>query len=140
MAVKTGEYYVLDVTEHVGEKVSEHFSFSEFKCHDNSRVVVLNNELVSVLETIRKHYNKPVIINSGYRTVAYNSALKNSSPKSQHTHGNAADIRINGVTPLALYNWLNSFYHNSLGIGLYDTFVHVDVREGKSRWDYRTKK
>ena len=24
------------------------------------------------------------------------------------------------------------------GIGLYDTFTHLDVRKGKSRWDYRT--
>lgn len=140
MAVKTGEYYVVDVTEHVGEKVSEHFAFSEFKCTDNSRVVVLNKELVSVLEAIRTHFNKPVHINSGYRTVSYNSKLKNSSPKSQHTHGNAADIRITGVAPIALYNWLDSSYRNSLGIGLYDTFVHVDVRDGKGRWDYRTKK
>ena len=138
--MKTAEYYVVDVTEHVNEKVSEHFTISEFKCTDNSRVVVLNKALIDVLETIRKHFNKPVIINSGYRTVAYNSQLKNSSPKSQHTHGNAADIRIPGITPLALYNFINSFYRNSLGLGLYDTFVHVDVRDGKSRWDYRSKK
>lgn len=138
--MKTAEYYVVDVTEHVNEKVSEHFTISEFKCTDNSRVVVLNKALIDVLETIRKHFNKPVIINSGYRTVAYNSQLKNSSPKSQHTHGNAADIRIPGITPLALYNFINSFYRNSLGLGLYDTFVHVDVRDGNGRWDYRSKK
>lgn len=37
--MKTAEYYVVDVTEHVNEKVSEHFTISEFKCTDNSRVL-----------------------------------------------------------------------------------------------------
>ena len=50
--MKTAEYYVVDVTEHVNEKVSEHFTISEFKCTDNSRVVVLNKALIDVL-TIR---------------------------------------------------------------------------------------
>ena len=60
--MKTAEYYVVDVTEHVNEKVSEHFTISEFKCTDNSRVVVLNKALIDVLETIRKHFNKPVTL------------------------------------------------------------------------------
>lgn len=132
------EYYVFDYTLNPDEKLSTHFEAHEFRCKDNSRVIVLNKALLDLLELIRIHYNKPLIINSAYRTVAYNSSLKNSSPKSQHMFGNAADIYISGVSPLKLYSWLNSKYPNSLGLGIYDTFVHVDVREGKSRWDYRT--
>lgn len=134
------QYYVFDYTLNPDGKISPHFAEYEFRCSDLTRVVVLNKALIDLLEVIRNHYNKPVHINSAYRTVQYNSKLKNASPKSQHIFGNAADIRINGVTPLQLYTWLNSKYPNSLGLGIYDTFVHVDVREGKSRWDYRTKK
>lgn len=136
----SSQYYVFDETLNPTEKISDHFGVWEFKCKDNSRVIVLDKALVELLEIIRLHYNKPLHINSGYRTVQYNATLKNSSPKSQHILGKAADIWLNGVSPKQLYSWLDSSYPNSLGIGIYDTFVHVDVREGKSRWDYRTKK
>nr|DAG29931.1 MAG TPA: peptidase [Caudoviricetes sp.] len=136
----SSQYYVFDETLNPTEKISQHFGVWEFKCKDNSRVIVLDKALVELLEIIRLHYNKPLHVNSGYRTVQYNASLKNSSPKSQHILGKAADIWLNDVSPKQLYSWLDSSYPNSLGIGIYDTFVHVDVREGKSRWDYRTKK
>ncbi len=136
-----GVYWVEDVTttDTLDAKVSEHFKLREFKCNDNSRVVILNSELVAVLEMARKHFGKAIKINSGYRTVAYNSTLKNSSPKSQHTHGNAADIVVDGVKPIDVYNYFNTAYPNTYGVGIYNTFVHIDVRPTKSRWDYRTK-
>ena len=136
----SSQYYVFDETLNPTEKISPHFGVWEFKCKDNSRVIVLDKALIELLEIIRLHYNKSLHINSGYRTVQYNASLKNSSPKSQHILGKAADIWLNDVSPKQLYSWLDSSYPNSLGIGIYDTFVHVDVREGKSRWDYRTKK
>ena len=139
--MKYGVYVVEDVTtpDNLDAKVSDHFKLREFKCNDNSRVVVLNDELVTVLETARLHFGKAIKINSGYRTVAYNSTLKDASPKSQHTHGNAADIVISDVKPIDVYNYFNETYPDSYGVGIYNTFVHVDVRPSKARWDYRTK-
>ena len=139
--MKRGTYWVEDVTlpENLDANVSEHFKLREFKCNDNSRVVVLNDELVAVLENTRQHFGKSIKINSGYRTVAYNSTLKNSSPQSQHTHGNAADIVVSDVKPIDVYNYFNKAYPDKYGIGIYNTFVHIDVRPTKSRWDYRTK-
>lgn len=136
-----GVYWVEDVTtpDNLDAKVSDHFKLVEFKCWDNSRVVVLNDELVTVLEQARKHFGKAIKINSGYRTVAYNSTLKDASPKSQHTHGNAADIVVNGVKPIDVYNYFNETYPDTYGVGIYNTFVHIDVRTSKARWDYRTK-
>lgn len=136
--MKSSEYYVFDETLNPTEKISEHFGVWEFKCKDNSRVIVLNKALVELLEKVRAHFKRPVVINSGYRTVQYNSRLPNSSPKSQHTLGNAADIRVTGVAPVNVYAYLNQLYPNSHGLGIYNTFVHVDVREKKSRWDYRS--
>lgn len=139
--MKYGVYVVEDVTtpDNLDAKVSDHFKLREFKCNDNSRVVVLNDELVTVLETARLHFGKAIKINSGYRTVAYNSALKNSSPNSQHTHGNAADIVVSDVKPIDVYNYFNETYPDSYGVGIYNTFVHIDVRPSKARWDCRTK-
>lgn len=139
--MKQSVYWVEDVTtpDNRDAKVSEHFKLREFKCGDNSRVVVLNDELVVVLETARRYFGKAIKIDSGYRTVAYNSTLKNSSPKSQHTHGNAADIVVSGIKPKDVYDYFDQKYPNTYGIGIYNTFVHIDVRPTKSRWDSRTK-
>ena len=139
--MKYGVYVVEDVTtpDNLDAKVSDHFKLREFKCNDNSRVVVLNDELVTVLETARLHFGKAIKINSGYRTVAYNSTLKDASPKSQHTHGNAADIVVIDVKLIDVYNYFNETYPDTYGVGIYNTFVHIDVRPSKARWDYRTK-
>ena len=136
-----GTYWVEDVTtpDNLDAKVSLHFKLREFKCNDNSRVVIINDELVAVLEKARRHFGKAIKINSGYRTVAYNSTLKNASPKSQHTHGNAADIVVSDVKPIDVYNYFNETYPDTYGVGIYDTFVHIDARPNKARWDYRTK-
>lgn len=48
--------------------------------------------LASVLSKIREKYGAPIIVNSGYRTSAVNSAVKGSE-NSYHLQGRAADIR-----------------------------------------------
>lgn len=84
------------------------------------------------------HFGRPVKITSGYRTVSYNAGVKNSSKKSQHCNGLAADIQVEAHTPLEVYNCACSLLGDHGGIGIYNTFVHVDVRATKSRFDYRT--
>ena len=123
------------------KKVSGHFSVYEFACGDNSDKVLIDTELVSILEQVRAHFNKPVIINSAYRTPAYNISIGGSS-KSQHCLGTAADIWIKGVDPIRIALYLSSlpYFKNRGGIGYYNRaqvtggFVHVDVRTWKSRW------
>ena len=138
------QYYAFDSTlsstNYGNVKLSEHFTLGEFKCSDNSRMIFIDCELIDVLEDVRNHFNKPVVINSGYRTVAYNSSLSNSAPGSQHTLGKAADIKISGIEPITIYNYLCNKYPEKFGIGIYNTFVHIDVRDTKSRFDNRTKK
>ena len=46
-----------------------------------------------VLQPVRDHYARPVVINSGYRCPKLNKAVGSSS-KSQHTKGQAADIEV----------------------------------------------
>ena len=94
----------------------------------------MSQSLVDLLENVRTHYGKPVHINSGYRTVSYNAGLKNSSPKSQHCNGLACDFWVEGVAPAEVYKYCESLLGNHGGLGLYDSFVHMDVRAAKSRW------
>lgn len=120
------------------KKVAKNFTVAEFASKDGSRVVIINPLLPEYLQKARDHFGKPLIITSGYRTTAHNANVGGVS-NSQHVFGNAADVYIPGVSVLELYNYLCEIAGNSCGIGIYDTFVHFDVRTTKSRFDYRTK-
>ena len=120
------------------KQITPHFKVREFACSDGSDVVFVATSLVDILEAIRVHFGRPVTITSGYRTVSYNAGLKNSSKKSQHCNGLAADIKVEGHTPLEVYNYTCSLLGDHGGVGIYNTIVHVDVRASKSRFDYRT--
>ena len=131
--------YVVSYFDGSGERnrqISENFAVHEFACKDGSRPVFISLSLVELLEAVRAHFGQPVHINSGYRTVSYNASLDNSSPKSQHCNGLAADIVVENTSPLEVYQYLDKALGEHGGVGLYSTFVHVDMRANKSRWDY----
>ena len=116
------------------EKLSANFKVKEFACNDGSDVVFVSPALVDVLQKIRNHFGKSVIINSGYRTVTYNKKVGGAT-YSQHLYGTAADIRISGVSPKQIAQYAETLLPNTGGIGIYKNFVHVDVRKNRSRWN-----
>lgn len=113
-------------------KISKNFKLYEFQCKDGNGVVKIDSVLVDKLQELRDLIGKPVIINSAYRTPEYNKKV-GGSPNSQHLLGKAADIRVNGLTPKQLANYCEKIGFG--GIGIYKTFVHVDTRQGKARWN-----
>lgn len=117
-----------------GEKaITKNFKVREFKCKDGSDVIFISDELVKVLQQIRDHFGKAITINSGYRTPAYNKKVGGAT-YSQHMYGTAADIVVSGVKPSEVYAYADSILPKSGGVGKYETFIHVDVREVKSRF------
>jgi zinc D-Ala-D-Ala carboxypeptidase len=97
--------------------LSNHFSLTEFtksqtaerKGIDNTptqdhidRIKIL---CVSVLEPLRTEFNKPIMINSGYRSVDLCEAIGSKST-SQHAKGEAADIEIPGVDNAELAKYI----------------------------------
>jgi len=114
-------------------KLSANFKVREFACLDGTDTIFVSDELVKILQKVRNHFGKAVIINSAYRTEAHNKKVGGSA-NSQHKYGMAADIRINGVSPKTIATYLNTLMPNSGGIGVYSSFVHIDVRAKKSRW------
>jgi len=119
-------------------KLAPNFSVAEFRCKDGSDKILISDDLVKVLQAIRDHFAAPVKITSGYRTPAYNRRVGGVS-NSQHVQGTAADINVDGQSPTQLY-WaivngrIPGVNDESMGVGLYKTFVHVDVRGHKARW------
>ena len=60
----------------------------------------------TVLQPVREHFGKAVVISSGYRSPALCEAIGSSS-KSQHARGEAADFEIMGVDNMQLAMWIN---------------------------------
>lgn len=106
--------------------VSENFTVKEFACKDKSDVVWIDDDLVAVLQMIREHYSKPVIINSAYRTPEWNGKV-GGAKYSYHQLGMAADIRIKDVSSKDLAKTASNLMKMG-GVICYTNFVHVDVR------------
>lgn len=114
--------------------LSANFKVKEFACNDGSDTILVSPDLVKILQKIREHFGKPITINSGYRTEAYNKKIGGAT-YSQHKYGIAADISVSGVKPLDVARYAQTLLPTSGGIGLYQSFTHVDVRANKSRWN-----
>ena len=117
--------------------LSKNFKVSEFKCNDGSDTVLISDKLVGLLQKIRDHFGAAVTINSAYRTESYNKKIGGAT-KSQHVNGTAADIVVKGATPLEVAQYVEHIMPDSGGIGVYQSFTHVDVRASRSRWDNRS--
>lgn len=113
--------------------LSENFKVTEFSCKGSRTLPkgMPDPKLLELLESIRKHFNAPITINSGYRSPKHNASI-GGAENSYHVKGMAADIVVQGVTPSRVYNYLNVFHEG--GLGRYKTFTHVDVRDRKARW------
>ena len=116
------------------EKLSANFKVKEFACKDGSDPICISPELVEVLQKIRSHFGKAVTITSAYRTPAHNQSVEGAA-YSQHLYGTAADIKVSGIRPKAVAEYAETLLIGRGGIGIYSTFVHVDVREKKARWN-----
>lgn len=116
------------------KKVSANFRVKEFACTDGSDPIFIDSELVKILQKVRNHFGKTVTITSAYRTPTKNKAVGGQT-YSQHLYGRACDIKVKAVAPKTVAAYVNTIMPKSGGIGTYKTFVHVDTRTTKARWN-----
>ena len=121
-------------------KLSANFTVAEFACKDGSDPVFVDSSLAALLQKIRDHFGRPVVITSGYRTAAHNKSMGGAA-YSQHLYGRAADIRVQGIPVEQLAAYAETCLPGTGGIGRYPPragravgWVHVDTRPAKSRW------
>jgi hypothetical protein len=94
-------------------QLSEHFELAEFLVSETAARRGIANEPKAeiieslrrlcqlVLEPLRVSLKSPVVITSGYRSLALNRYV-GGSPTSHHMQGRAADLIVPGMTPLAV--------------------------------------
>ena len=121
-------------------KLSANFTVAEFACKDGSDPVFVDSSLAALLQKIRDHFGRPVVITSGYRTASHNTKV-GGSRSSQHLLGKAADIQVADTTVEAVAAYAESLMPDWGGVGRYPVkagrtkgWVHVDTRPNKSRW------
>lgn len=109
-----------------------HFKESEFACSCCGETKI-SQHLISVLELVRMHFNKPVTVTSSYRCEKHNASV-GGAKNSKHLLGIAADIQVKDIEPKLVYQFIDTTFPNSYGLGSYDSFTHIDVRPTKARW------
>jgi hypothetical protein len=118
--------------------LSDHFTLEELIYSDiairhnidnspSGDIVVNLTRLAKFLEKVRILLNKPIRINSAYRSPEVNNLL-GSKPTSQHCIGCAADINVDGMTPNQV---VNAIIHSELPydqvIREFDSWVHISI-------------
>jgi len=126
--------------------MTKNFKLKEFECKDGSKmhIDVYGNvvKLAGQLQILRDYLDRPITINSAYRSPKHNAKV-GGSKTSQHLLGKAADITVKGLTPQEVFIVIEDLIDRGLmlqgALGLYDTFVHYDIRKTKARWNYKKK-
>ena len=137
-------------------KLSQNFSLSEFTKSqtatrhgiDNTpsmtNIINLTSLCEGVLQPVRNHFMKPMVISSGFRCKELNTKI-GGSKTSQHVLGQAADIEVLGVSNLELSDWIHTnleydqlileFYNEKEGP--HSGWVHVSFDKGYNKHDYK---
>lgn len=125
-------------------KLSTHFNSKEFTCHCNFPDCInqrISKQLIDKLEIIRVEIDQPLIVTSGFRCMKHQAFLRAAgvntvvAKQSQHELGNAADIVPEDQNNIRT-TFLETVESEFDSIGLSDNFLHVDLRQGKRRWEY----
>ena len=127
-------------------QLTSNFSLEEFECKCGCEMpeFVKKNiiELAENLQVLRDAVGRLDLTNA-YRC-KYHNADVGGSVNSQHLKGKAADIKSKILSPNEIAVRTNDLMKNESfklgGIGIYNTFTHVDIRGTRARWSKTTKK
>ena len=123
----------------------EFFTEQEMQCRGTGECD-MNERFMSKLIELRKKFNEPMIITSGYRHPAHNMAI-GGARYSAHTKGRAVDVSITGKEAYRLVRL--AFDAGMTGIGvaqrgpIIKRFIHIDDLEDSDEnprpliWSYK---
>lgn len=121
--------------------ISKNFNYSEFELSPTAKAHKIDNRIPSdikphvkelvtkILQPLRDKVGKVITISSGYRCKELN-ALVGGASTSQHTKGEASDIKIAGMKPLDVAQLIYDMDLPYDQMILYPSFVHVSYKYG----------
>ena len=120
------------------------FSEDEMRCKGTGELH-MNEDFMEKLIALRREFNSPMIITSGYRRSDYNKQV-GGKKKSAHIHGKAVDVRCYGEKAFKLVQL--AFKYKFTGIGIKqngphkERFIHLDTINEEtyprpSIWSYK---
>jgi len=126
-------------------KLTNNFSLSEFECKCGCKMpeFVKENvkELAENLQVLRDVVGR-IDLTNAYRCKEHNADVGGAT-NSQHIKGKAADIKSNTLSPSEIASITDDLMKSEKfklgGIGIYNTFTHVDIRGYKARWSKTIK-
>tara|TARA_B110000977_G_scaffold156931_1_gene199765 strand:+ start:2916 stop:3305 length:390 start_codon:yes stop_codon:yes gene_type:complete len=127
-------------------KITENFSLEEFECKCGCIMpeFVKKNvtELAENLQVLRDVVGRLDLTNA-YRCKEHNADVGGAA-NSQHLKGKAADIKSSTIEPcdiaIAVDDLMKTEKFKLGGVGIYNTFTHVDIRGSRARWSKTSKK
>jgi uncharacterized protein YcbK (DUF882 family) len=121
--------------EAVDLPAAKYFSDRELACR-HCGVNKTTQRLRNALDAFRELVGEAVLIDDAYRCPVHNKAV-GGVPNSQHVLGNAADIRVAGITAARLYSLARKIRaFQGFGCDHHKNYIHVDVRPNFARWCY----
>ncbi len=130
------------MTKLINTQLTKSFHLIEFICKDGTfvpeeyyiNVITVANQL----QILRDYLGEPIHILSAYRTPSHNKKI-GGKPKSQHLTASAADIIVKSKSPKQLAAIVEKLISEKKlkfgGMGVYKSFIHVDIRKNKARWE-----
>ena len=122
----------------------EFFTEQEMQCKGTG-VCDMNEAFMSKLIKLRKKFNQPMIITSGYRHPAHNMAI-GGTRNSAHTKGRAVDVLVMGKEALRLVRLALDIGMTGIGVaqrGAHERrFIHLDDMTSETHprpwiWSYK---
>jgi hypothetical protein len=126
------------------KKLTTNFTVGELvrsggRSDDRARISVA---LVQCLQAIRDRVGRPVAVTSGFRSWQRNVEVYRRAGKkptlSRHCSGQAADIKIAGMTGMQIAKLGIDVCGARIGVGIGADFAHIDVRGHFEVWTYFT--
>ena len=111
----------------------KHFTMGELQCRDGSKGVPTVRTLIA-LRNLRYSWSSPMTIVSAYRSPEHNLKI-GGALNSYHVKGEAIDVNTSGMNDRLKYFFvLQAGNAGFKGIGIYDNFIHLDIREEFAYW------
>lgn len=115
--------------------LGKYFNSSEMDCkcnYDSCTYTLIDMEHMVKMNELREQLGKPIKVTSAYRCEKHNADVGGST-RSQHLQGTATDIQVKDISPSKIVSKMRPYWKG--GLGKYNTFTHLDSREGSAYWD-----